>query len=568
MNIQTTGLALAAALCATTSIAQTANSSFFSVRDYYYPTSNGDFAVYNTSGFAQPQAPGISPALFILPTLVVEEKDIKFFRPNGLQVDPRVYPGAEIGSVSIVPRVVTTMPNAMQIPAIAANLKGLSVPQFLPPPLRNGGQIVMTPEAGAFWPIRSAIETDTLAYEQGVTAQGALATGYGTFSPKAAPLNQLEVHLLIGDERAASKTYPGTTTTLGQITLLRPSEFQKNQLIEGNFELLVMSRFPDVDTKYISANFDAYQAVTSFVEETQRAITKSKSSGFQVLGFGSRRSKMKTSMSSSMRTDDKLEIMQSTTVVMFDASDDMVKQFESDFFPELAKQEVIDKHLEAAAAARAANNLGLAKVHEDYAAAITSANQMAEVDSVAAAAALSAGDYAGFLANGVRSINSNDTKANEFRRVVNSRTEIEQKTFWSQTRQVTVLREVSVPVLMERPVERMLNLGICGMRMDVPYSWYQFGPYGVQAVQKKGLMVSCVTDKSPMPFAGIVPGTIIQKVGGSAVSSVTEFENALEGYRPGQSVTIQTIQSPGPTSPVSQLKSTSVILTKGPPKQQ
>lgn len=541
------------------------NSSFFAVQDYYVPNTAGDYVRYRVAGFAQPSAPNISPTLFLLPTITVSTDDVRFFRPNGTQFTPTTYDSV-VGSMTITPRVVNTMPNDRHIPGIAAVLEGRSLEVFPRPSWKGANnQIPMRADA-QMSPIANEIRADYTEWDAQVAGVDSLAARYRNYQKRMATLNEVEVELLIGGATAAARAYSGSTTSLGALTVLSPTQFQVNQVRAGNYELLVRARFPDMKTSFISANFDAVQAVKSFVEETQSAITKSKSSGFQVFHIGSRRNKMKTSINQSLRTNDQVETMQNTSVVMYDASEDMVRQFESDFFPELAQQEVVDRHLNAADSARRAGNLGLAKLHQDYAEAITQANQLKEVDAVAAAAALNQNDFAGFLAHGVRSINSNDQRANNFRRVVHNEIEIRQKTSWNQTRQVTVLREVSVPVSVETAIAQKPWIGSCGFRMGVPYTAIVRNQYGQPVPQNiQGLVLTCVMQGAPLGAANLLPGSFIYKVGSEDVTSLADLDRALDAYDPGDTIPVW-VAEPTPGSPFTRYTRYNVVAKAGAPR--
>ncbi|MFY0574274.1 hypothetical protein ACN28S_07890 [Cystobacter fuscus] len=531
----TLSLALAIATVAAPANAQIQpNSSFFSVSGYFYPDQYGDYVSYRVSGFAQPRAPNLPARLFILPTFKVRAADIKFFGTNGQQFDPRVNPDRAAGSVTITARSEVAMPNEAQRPAIAAALQGQSLPSFLPPPWTqpNNEPTVYGP-AQVNYALIEAIRTDYKVYTDSIAAQKKFADQYGEYQHQSASLNQLKVSLAIDNEEIASRTLPGSSTGVPSITLVAPSEYQKNKLLEGGFELLVSYRFLDSKTSSVAANFDFRQAVTNFLEETQSAITKSKSSGFQVFHIGSRRTKMTTSLNSSLRTEQKIDEMKSTRIVMVDADEDMVKRFEADFFPEVSKQEVIDRHLAAAATARSAGALDLAKAHQDYAEAISKENELQEVDAVAAAAALNAGDFAGFVANGVRSMNSNDKKANNFRRVVNASSEIEQKKEWQETKSVSVQREVSVPVELERPLRQRPSIGICGARF-IPYTAVERDAYGnPRQVPNEGMLLTCLVAGSPAVKAGLIPGMVVTAINTNPVTTVSELEQTMSAFNPG-----------------------------------
>ncbi|MFJ4376090.1 PDZ domain-containing protein [Pseudomonas japonica] len=541
------------------------NSTYFEVRDFYYPTANGDYQNYSASGYRQAPSPGVAPTLLLLPTITVDKQGIKFFRNNGTAFDPQSEPDTPVGLITIKPKSVSTMPNNYQTAAIASVLDGQSVDRYLPVSLKNAGMPVMTQEAFSALPIRIAIQDDYIAYDARLAGQEKAAQQYHDYAKQNVALRNVEVQLLIAGTMAASRKYQGSLSSLGEIALLAPTEFQVNQIREGSFELMVVSRFQDTKTSSIHATFNAVQAVNSFVEETQQALTKSRSSGFQVFGIGSRRSTLSTSINQTMQSNDKVQVLEKTQIVMHDASDEMVARFESQFFPELAKQEVIDRHLAASAEARKVGNLELAKVHADYAVAIKEGDKMKEVDGVAAAAALSAGDYAGFLAHGVRAINSNNTKADNFRRLERMETIIEHGKIWDQVSVVSVSREISVPVVMPTVQKYAPRVGICAFRHDVDYQWVALNAWNMpQLFPLKGVMVSCVEANSPAALAGLIPGMFLRSVGGNQVQTVADVAQAILDREPGDVISFRVAQSPSPSSPVSTIRVIDVASKRGP----
>jgi len=539
------------------------NSTFISVENYQHLDSFGDVVLYQVSGFAEPLASGITPKIFLLPRIIVNQDDIVYYGVDGTKIAPSLYKSQEIGSITITPKVLSGMPNSMQRVAIAGALKGQAVTEYLPPPLKNGANYVMTPVAMSYPPAASAVMLGVQSYESKVAEQNVLAAELNKYQPVSASLNQTEVQLSIGGVVVASRTYKGTATTLGPITLTNPTTFQKNQIIAGAFELAVLARFPDSSVASIKAKFNTNQAVDSFVEETQEAITKSKSSGFQVFNLGSRRSKMRTSLSSSIKSDDNVTAMDNTVIVMSDATDSMIDLFESQFFPNISRQNVINDHLAAAKEASTAGNLSLAKIHQDYATAIQQNNEMAEADSVGAAAALAAGDYATFIAKGVRSINSNDKREDSFRRVESHKGTYETNTNWDQIKQVSILRETTIPVTFDAPKRRIPRIGFCNMTANMPYVWVAPGPYAPNYINRTGLMVSCVQEGSPAASADLLPGNVIVTIGTKVLNSYADMETAMADFEPGDTIPFWVLQSPSPGNPHSTLKKIDVVSRRG-----
>jgi hypothetical protein len=350
-------------------------------------------------------------------------------------------------------------------------------------------------------------------------------------------MTELRIGLVVDNEEIASQTFSGavlvTGSTLPPVTVRNPGQTEINKLRQGNFYILVSYRFQDSQTSSINATIDRHRVMEHFLTETQRAVTRRRSSGFQIFHIGSRRSKITQSINIQVNSSSTLSAVQNTRIVMRDATDDMVNAFEAAFLPSLSREEAIQGHLSAAAAADAAGNPELATVHRNYAAALRDDNEMAEVDAIGAAAALNAGDYAGFVARGVRMSDSSNVRANSFRRVIHDRQQMDQVVTWNDTRIVSVQREVSVPVQIERPVRQTVLFGICdaiGGDMPVQIGWNQ---------PLRGIMPTCVTQPGALFSANLLPGTIITHIGTRRVTSRDDLRLASEEYEAGDPVQIR-----------------------------
>lgn len=513
----------------------TPNSQFFSVQNYYYPDANGDYRPYRAFGFAEQSVP-TSPRLLVLPTLSVGSSDVQFFETSGQEFDPQVDPDREAASVSMKVRYSTALPVEAQMPGIAAALLGRNYSFFIAPPITDtNGNPLMTPHAQGYPPVSSAIHSAYADYARALVPQQELIAHYRTFQAQAVPMSELKLSLMIDGTEVASRTLSGSTlisgSSLPPVTLVAPTAYQVNKIKGGSFDLSLAYRFRDSNVASVEADFDRSTLVRSFLEETQSAITKQKSSGWQVFHIGSRRSKISQSINANVESSYIGRHIDRTRVVMRDASDAMIRLFEDKFFPEISRQNVISGHLSAAAIAEADGRPELARAHSEYAAALANNNELAEVDAVGAAAALNAGDYATFVAKGVRASSSNNIKANSFRRVVSEELEQTRVTGWRDTRIVSAQREVTVPVQLEDSAEQMPRWGLCNavwgpLPASVP------NPYG-PPVQLSGMMPTCVNAGSPFAAAGLIPGSLVLSFNGRRVRSQGEFETAIERLKPG-----------------------------------
>lgn len=556
--------AVAVALSCGSASAQelTPNSNFFSVTDYWYIDPDGDFRPYRVAGFAQPADLGVPQRLYLLPTVFVKQDDVQFFDVTGQKMPPAAYSIKQAGSITIAPRIVNTLPNETQRPAIAAALKGVSEPSWLPPPAMTGfGNPPIHPMASGSPLWIQSIHASYSDYVKKRNAQTALADEYKGYTPTLAVLSELKISLMIDGEEATSRKMAGasvsTASILPAVTLSSPTEVQQNKIKEGNFEIQVSYRFLDTKVSAINAKLDAQKIMNDFLSETQQAITKSKSSSFQVFHIGSRKSKISTSISRQVDSKFSGDNIKSTKIIMYDATDDMIKEFETTFFPQVVKDDVIKGHLDAAVAAATAGQQDLAKIHTDYAVALQSSNQLAEVDAVGAAAALNNKDYAGFVAKGVRASNTNDVQANNFIRIVNEQSVISSNEEWNQVRQVSVQRETSLSVAPSDGVEQSGRFGLCGIE---PTNWQAImpAPYGPPTIATvSGLLVTCVQQASPTLAANILPGEMITAVNGQSVTSIGDFEQVVSTLSPGDVVNLRMLR-PTVTHPTK----TSIVQVK------
>jgi hypothetical protein len=234
---------------------------------------------------------------------------------------------------------------------------------------------------------------------------------------------------------------------------------------------------------------------------------------------------------------------------MSDANEDMIREFESVFFPELLKNEVIANHLAAADEADA-NKPALAKAHRDYAAALTNGSEDLETDAVGAAAALNEQDYATFIAKGVRFSNNSDSRTDNFRRTVKVDFSSADQKIWSQARSVTRQRQTSSPVALATKQRFGPALGV--------YSGAQISYNSLQPiygwVSRTGLLVGGLHPAGALAAAGVMPGMILMRVDGQQVQSMADIGRALEYLEPGQTIPVEVLENTGgwinPMTPV------------------
>lgn len=557
-----TATALASLAC-TGAIAQQIpiNSIPVNVGGFAYPTTPGDWGEYRAVGFAQPLGAGNAtnkPRLYLLPLLSVPQNGVRFVNNSGQTYEPYNCASAPAKTITVTVKVSTALPTEVQKVAVGAALSDTKAEQYVAPwPIAPSGMPVMYAPAMTWPDAVTAIQTAHAAHKAETDRQKAFVDRYGAYQTSVAVLNELKLDLKVDGDVVATATAPGTTVAVNgatmSLTVRDPDTYMCNRFVERGFEVTANYRFSDTATSLISARFDAVQTLNQFVVETQKAVTKSKSSGWQVFHIGSRRSKIKSSLEQSMKSDTKIEEMKGTSIVMFDATDDMVARFENAFFPEIPKGEAISSHLAAADAAAAAGKPDLADAHRKYAEALQSGNQMAEVDAVGAAAALNEGDYATFIAKGVRASSSSNVSANTFRRTIDVNVEITKVNEWNEAKSVTAQRQSSTPVTLDTKVNYRGALGLYG---GVPYS-FQFiagSPYAPSVENRQGLFVAGLHPNGALANAGFAPGMIITSIDGRTPTSMNDIQNLLDDLSPGTNILVKTLMTPGaPPGPMNPL---------------
>ena len=540
------------------------NSQYFMVSDFFVPDASGELEEYRAAGFAQPGATGVSPRLWLLPVMSVDPESLTFYDERGIPFTPSQYSDRTAASISVPIRYDASMPDARERAGIAAALKGESLNRWATHWLAGPDRPFVHPPLAGNPAVGNLVFQAYQQYKPFYDKLGQYAKAYEGYQPHAATLNEVRVQLLVDGEVIAMRDYSGSLVNFGNsmpsLTVTAPTLYQQNKIAAGDFEVNVGYRFLDAKTSVVEGRYDVRQVLRQFVEETRRAKTKRTSSGWQVLGFGSRRSRLKTSLEENFTSNANVEQMEGTRVVTYDATDDMLDSFEAAFFPALSKQQLFDRHMKAAEQAQASGKDDLAKLHRDYATAIANDDEMAEVDIDKAAAALSAQDYAGFIAHGMRFSNSSHQRTDNFRRVINTTAEIEQRKEWLDYRTQTVQRETTVPVAIEAGREWKAAMGLCEAgNMTVPI----FRPY-MPPQPRQVTVLSCIEPQGPLHKAGFQPGMWVVDFDGQTVSSISDIENLLAAREPGDHINVRYIDVPASTPMQTAVSSRWVTLGRRP----
>jgi hypothetical protein len=550
------------------------NSRYFSVEEYFYRDSTGNYRPYRVAGFASPAQTGNPARLIILPTLYIDERSARFFDAEGRVFDPSA--GGRAQTIVLEPRITNALPTQIQIPAIGGALTGVNEREHLMAPLLNTMNLPymfeghLAPPASYNWGnIAFAINQHYQAYTNQVSQQATRGLAYASHLPQQGNVSQLKVSLLVGGEVVATRVIPGNSISpnrVASISLQNPTPVQQNMIASGDYELELSYGFRDVSTASIQARLDAVAVVDQVLRETQTATTRNSSSGVQILGFGSRRTKIKSALDQQISSQHNETNIQGTSIVSYDATDAMIERFENAFFPKTDIGDVIRSHREAAAAARQQTppNTRLAEVHEGYANALASSNQLAEVDMEKAAASLTAGDWAGFLAHGVRAASNNDRRVNEFRRVITNHEEIRRQNSWSELQQVTLQREATSVVRPPRTRDRPAYWGICG-KVPTTFNAFVANSWSPGSWQgREGVLITCVHEGSPAAQANLVPGRIVTRIGSRPVRDLADWEEVTQMYAPGDQAQVGVFHHLYPMN-VSEERVLTIRLRRGVP---
>ncbi|WP_129056960.1 hypothetical protein [Chryseobacterium sp. CH1] len=348
---------------------------------------------------------------------------------------------------------------------------------------------------------------------------------------------ELEIIVEAGGEVVYTKRIPNTWIATGSklsdITIDYPTEYVKNLIADGNGLILISYKFRDSKGSYINAHIDASAIVNQFLDEAYQSSVSQKSSGWSFLGFGSSKKSIKSSFDQQVTQQNTSNSIANTTIEMYDADDQMIKEFESVFFPILSRTEVIQNHINSAAKAKAEGNTTLENLHLKLVESLQNNNPDLAPNIEKAVAALGKKDYIGFIANGIRWGNYSGGGNNTFRRVLNSSEMTNLVSNWSQTRTITLQHAVTQPVIVSQDVQFRASLGIVDV-ISFQNNLYMSNGFGNVIIQPvNGVILGPITTGGALHQNNITPGTLMTKIGSYSVYSGQTFTDALSHYKPG-----------------------------------
>lgn len=517
------------------------NSDVYVMQDYFYPNGRGDQIPYRSAIVVQRPTETRRGEIRLLPNVYVLGSDVTYVSEEGVNYNYRSGE-KKPATITIRPSVDVSPDPDMVWPKIDDALGSpyespLRYPVVVPRVGNSTIPLMHKPITDRNFDLFNAIVDAGAPYIVG--GWSVSGRSYSRYDFNSSQIRELTITLLVDGVVVATRSLPGTAITSGgylpSLTILDPDLYTANRIRSGVFEVEAAFEISDSRVSTISANIDYQTVITSFIEQTRRVSTRSKSSGWKILGFGNRRRRLKTSIDEALRSENDVDEVENTTITMVDPTDDMVRRFEADFFPSVSRAEVVAAHQESAQKAADEGKPDLAKVHADYAAALLANEPSLETDAMAAAAALASQNYIGFIAAGVRMSNEDSKRTDNFRRVVNSTANVASSKGWNETFVISGSRKITMSIIPEDGLEETPYLGLCGMM-----------PITGIVPDRATLMITCVDKMGPLyRSAQLLPGMVIFSVNETPIATVDEFNAVMAVNRPGDLIEIGVISQQG-----------------------
>ena len=542
---------VALAFCTKSAFAQvTPNSIRFDVENYIAIDNSGRYYPYTSHGFYENSTGTAKSRIFILPNFKLELNKIKYLDNQGLET---YKDDQNIRSMIIPVTQDLSLPNESQKAAIIATIsKNTTIQAFFPPIAKNNMGYPMM-NSNLLPVISNQIVTMASQYEASlITPQQQLINEYNTrYNAEIISLTELEIIVEVGSEVVYSKRIPNTWITTGgtlkNIVIDNPTEYVKNVIAGGNGQILVSYKFRDSKKSTISANINATAIINQFLSEAYQSSVSQRSSGWSFLGLGSSSKSIKSSFDQQVNQQTTSNSIANTTIEMYDADDQMIKQFESAFFPSLSQQEAIQNHINAAEKAKLEGNLALQDLHLKYVDELRSNNPNLTPNIDEALAALGKNDYVGFLAHGVRWGSNSASGNNSFRRVLNSSEMASMTQNWNQTKVISLQHTVNQPVPVSEEVKFRASLGaIDGISFQ--NNLYMTNGYGGSWQNINGVLIGPITLGGVFNQNNILAGSLMTKIGSYNVYSPQTINDAISKYSSGDKVFLTMIVQVGSTN--------------------
>ena len=528
---------LAGLFCVSSSFAQNIavdpNTDYFTINDKFYADIvSKDLVPIEISGFFQRPSVGNQRKVFLLPKIKFNKNNLLYINANGKSSkDIEDFPADEIRKIRIPLGYNGNMPNSKETVHILNTIlrKNLDIYEegdLLLEPDKNN----QFPNLNFFFPFpdsfKDEMKQQAKKYRDALAVQADLQKEWSTLSSSIVAINGLNIKILLDGEVIAEKRFNNTIISQGRLPDVfvdNLDAYKINRFKEGGFEIQVDYVFKDAKLSSINANIDMKRVISKVISESRTTTSTSSSSGWQFLGFGKKRDSMKQAIQESLNESISDQKYANTNVVMEDADDDLIRYFESVFFPSVSESEVINNHLRAAEKAKNNGNDLLMKAHLKYAEYARTQSPDLKVDTDKALAALEKNDYIGFIAHGMKIGSTSSSGVSNYSRVLNFNAEELSTKSMSLNKNVSVNRTVTNIISTEEKERRYWG-GICGF-INLPFT---LPSAGGGSFQKEFSMVTCVNSTGAYGRKGIVPGTLIDTIGGRRLTTMDDLAKAAD----------------------------------------
>lgn len=538
---------IAAASAAAAPVELNANSKFFSLTNWAYKDdASPDMQLYNVGGFYIAGTPLSAQRVSILPSIRYSPNSVQFISKSGLPLDSS---GAvnvnDVEAVEVTLAYDGNLPTREQSIGIVSQLGTTTakpVARYIPfdfnffsnPSYVNWG----LPPA-----MRTAIQNGLSQLDQETRQADALYTAWQARNPQVVGIKNATIRGIINGEVVAETTssdFLAPSGTLPVLYMKGLTQFQINRIKSGGLELQVDYTFQDTKTSMINAKFDFKTIMRRVIDDSYKRVTTKKSSGFQFLGMGNRKSTMKDQIRQTLTDQTTGGSYGNTAIVMDDANDEQIAMFTERFFPTLTREKVIENHLQAAADAQANGKSELAETHRKFAADLQADKLDLSVDTAKALEALNQNDYVGFIAHGLKIGSASNRGTFEYHRVLDASSKLITEDQWVHQMNTSVNRMVRQLVKVQS-VDRKPFIGLCSaynMRLGLFVGANNNPNWFPNPVPVNYFVPFCIVQNGPLANAGIAPGTLIEKIEGKTINNANDLRAALYGKRPGDTIDI------------------------------
>ncbi|MEW6369469.1 MAG: hypothetical protein AB1584_00930 [Pseudomonadota bacterium] len=524
----------------------TANTRFFNLTNWAYKDDTSpDMLLYNVAGFYIANAPLTSQRVAILPSIRYSANSVQFISKNGMPIeDISSLNPSDVETVEVTLWYNGNLPNREQSIGIVSQL-GTNTIRPVAKYIPFDFNFINNPSYvnwGLPHQMKMAIHNDLMKLQQDTAQAENLYAAWQSRLPQVVVIKNATVRAVINGEivgETSSSNWVAPSGALPMLYLKGLSPYQINRIRTGGMELSVEYTFQDTRTSSINAQFDFKAIMQRVIDDSYSRVITRKTSGFQFLGMGSKKSTMKERIKQALTDQTSGGTYGQTMIQMDDADESQIAMFTERFFPTLSRDQVIENHMNAAAAAQSEGKTELAETHRKYAEDLRAEKLDLSVDTAAALAALNKDDYVGFIAHGLKIGSAANKGTFEYHRVLNSRSELVKKEDWSHQMNTTVNRTITqlVPV---KTVQRKPFLGMCSANNMRLALWVadHTGNWFPNPTLKNYFVPFCVVQSGPMANAGIAPGTLIESIDGAVINTANDLSAVLNGKRPGDRIRI------------------------------